>query len=76
MEEVAGRFPWPREVYGQLIDGLAPQRPRAIVFDILFSEKDIARPESDQEFVGAARRDQYLIAAVTSAQLELQRLFP
>ena len=56
MEEIAGRFPWPRVVYGQLIDGLAPQRPRAIVFDILFSEKDIVRPESDQEFVAAALR--------------------
>ena len=56
MEEVAGRFPWPRAVYGTLIDGLAAQRPRAIVFDIMFSEADKFRPESDQEFVDAALR--------------------
>jgi adenylate cyclase len=56
MEEIAGRFPWPRSVYGQLIDGLAAQRPRAIVFDILFVEKDLVRPESDREFVAAALR--------------------
>jgi len=56
MEEIAGRFPWPRAVYGTLIDGLAPQRPRAIVFDILFSEADKVRPESDQAFVEAALR--------------------
>jgi adenylate cyclase len=56
MEEIAGRFPWPRAVYGTLIDGLAPQRPRAIVFDILFSEADRVRPESDQAFVEAALR--------------------
>jgi adenylate cyclase len=58
MDEVAGtgRFPWPRVVYGTLIDGLAAQRPRAIVFDILFSEPDRVRPESDQEFVKAALR--------------------
>jgi adenylate cyclase len=56
MEEVAGRFPWPRAVYATLIDGLAAQRPRAIVFDILFSEADKVRPESDQAFVEAALR--------------------
>ncbi|HSA89966.1 MAG TPA: adenylate/guanylate cyclase domain-containing protein [Burkholderiales bacterium] len=56
MEDIAGRFPWPRAVYATLIDGLAPQRPRAIVFDILFSEADRVRPESDQAFVDAALR--------------------
>ena len=56
MEDVAGRFPWPRAVYGTLIDGLATQRPRAIVFDIMFSETDKIRPESDQAFVDAVLR--------------------
>jgi adenylate cyclase len=56
MEEIAGRFPWPREVYGKLIDGIAPQKPRAVVFDIMFSEPDKLKPESDQEFVAAALR--------------------
>ena len=56
MEEIAGRFPWPREVYGKLIDGLGPQQPRAVVFDIMFSEADRIKPDSDQEFVAAALR--------------------
>jgi len=56
MEGIAGRFPWPRAVYATLLDGLAPQRPRAIVFDILFSEADKVQPESDREFVEAALR--------------------
>ena len=56
MEPIAGRFPWPRAVYATLIDGLAAQGPRAIVFDIMFSEADKVRPESDQEFVAAALR--------------------
>jgi adenylate cyclase len=56
MEEIAGRFPWPRVVYATLIDGLAPQRPRAIVFDIMFSEADRVQPESDRTFVEAALR--------------------
>jgi len=52
----AGRFPWPREVYATLIDGLAAQKPRAIVFDILFSEPDQYRPQSDQVFIDSASR--------------------
>jgi adenylate cyclase len=52
----AGRFPWPREVYATLIEGLAAQQPRAIVFDILFSEPDRYRPQSDQAFIEAASR--------------------
>ena len=56
MQETAGRFPWPREVYADLIDGLAAQKPRAIVFDILFVEADRFRPQSDKAFIEAASR--------------------
>jgi adenylate cyclase len=52
----AGRFPWPRAVYATLIDGIAAQQPRAIVFDINFSEPDRVRPESDQAFIESASR--------------------
>ncbi|MFL6572490.1 MAG: CHASE2 domain-containing protein, partial [Burkholderiales bacterium] len=52
----AGRFPWPREVYGTLIEGLAAQKPRAIVFDIMFSEPDRFRPQSDEAFIESASR--------------------
>ena len=31
-----GRYPWSRAVFGQLLEGLARQKPAAIVFDILF----------------------------------------
>jgi len=56
MEKEAGRFPWPRAVYGTLVEGIAAQKPRAIVFDIAFSEKDVRGPESDRAFVEAASR--------------------
>ncbi|MGQ0544864.1 MAG: CHASE2 domain-containing protein [Betaproteobacteria bacterium] len=56
MQEDAGRFPWPRVVYADLIEGLQAQEPRAIVFDIMFFEKDEVRPESDREFIKAASR--------------------
>jgi adenylate cyclase len=52
----AGKFPWPREVYATLIEGLAEQKPRAIVFDLMFSEPDRQRPQSDQAFIDAASR--------------------
>jgi adenylate cyclase len=51
MQEVAGRWPWPRAIHAELVDGLEAQKPRAIVFDIMFSEPDRFRPESDQVFV-------------------------
>ncbi len=50
MQDVAGKWPWPRSVHGELVQGIAAQKPAAIVFDILFSEHDLYRPESDRQF--------------------------
>jgi adenylate cyclase len=50
MQDTAGSWPWPRSVHGEMVRGIAKQQPRAIVFDILFSERDAYRPESDREF--------------------------
>jgi adenylate cyclase len=50
MQDTAGSWPWPRSVHGELVRGIAKQHPKAIVFDILFSESDEFRPESDREF--------------------------
>ena len=69
MQDVAGRWPWPRAVHGELIEGLAAQRPRAIVFDIMFSEPDRFRPESDRAFVDA-------VAAHPNTWFPLLRLDP
>jgi adenylate cyclase len=56
MQQVAGSWPWPRAVHAELLDGLAAQRPQAVVFDILFAEADKFRPESDALFAEAAKR--------------------
>lgn len=50
MQDTAGSWPWPRAVHGELVRGIARQKPQAIVFDILFSERDQYRPESDRLF--------------------------
>ncbi len=56
MQETAGSWPWPRAVHAELLQGIARQQPRAIVFDIMFSEPDRYRPESDQ-FLNEALHD-------------------
>ena len=50
MQDVAGNWPWPRSVHGELVRGLAKQHPAAIVFDFMFIERDQYRPESDRLF--------------------------
>jgi adenylate cyclase len=50
MQALAGSWPWPRSIHGELVAGLAAQKPRAIVFDLQFSETDRFRPDSDRQF--------------------------
>ena len=50
MADIAGSWPWPRSVHGELVAGIERQQPKAVVFDILFSEPDKYRPESDTSF--------------------------
>ncbi|HWQ39205.1 MAG TPA: CHASE2 domain-containing protein [Burkholderiales bacterium] len=45
-----GRWPWPRQVLGEFVEKLEEQAPRAIVFDILFSDPDVFNPDSDAYF--------------------------
>ncbi len=50
MADTAGSWPWPRSVHGELVQAIERQQPKAIVFDILFTDPDIYRPESDAYF--------------------------
>lgn len=47
MAEQVGAWPWPRSVYAYLIEGLAPLKPKAWVFDLLLTEPDLDRPDDD-----------------------------
>ena len=69
MQDVAGKWPWPRAVHAELIAGIEAQRPRAIVFDVLFSEEDRLNPASDRLF------DESL-AGLTNVYLPMVRLDP
>ncbi len=48
-----GRWPWPRLVLGEFLEHLEQQKPKAVVFDILFSDPDIFNPDSDEYFDAA-----------------------
>lgn len=50
-----GRWPWPRSVHAELIEALEKQHPRAIVFDILFSDPDLYRKEGDDYLAEVVR---------------------
>jgi adenylate cyclase len=65
MNDLAGSWPWPRSVHGELIDHLARQKPRAMAFDILFNEADVYRAEHDAAFADAVARNPNVWLAMT-----------
>jgi adenylate cyclase len=65
MNDLAGSWPWPRSVHGELIDYLERQQPRAILFDVLFNELDVYRPEHDAAFAEAVARNPNVMLAMT-----------
>ena len=68
MNDLAGSWPWPRSIHGELIDHIARQQPQAIVLDILFNEPDLYRPEHDAAFAEAvARRPNVWLAMALAA---------
>lgn len=50
MSKEYGRWPWPRQVFGEFVENIEAQQPKAIVFDILFSDADVYNPDSDAYF--------------------------
>ncbi len=50
MSKQYGRWPWPRRVLGEFVEQLEKQHPKAIVFDIMFSDADVFNPKSDADF--------------------------
>ena len=50
MAKEYGRWPWPRQVFAEFLELLQEQKPRAVVFDILFSDPDVYNQDSDAYF--------------------------
>lgn len=55
MDNIAGRWPWPRAIWGDLLDYLSLGEARAVLFDILFIEQDIANKMNDKTLHSATR---------------------
>jgi adenylate cyclase len=64
-----GRWPWPRQVLGEFLEQIEKQRPKAVVFDILFSDADVYNSDSDAYFNAA-------IAATNNTYFPMLRLDP
>jgi len=50
MQAISGMWVWPRSVHAQLVAKLNQRPIKAIVFDILFAEQDVYRPDDDAFF--------------------------
>ncbi len=49
-----GRWPWPRSIYFEILDYInKTDPPRAIFFDLLFTESDVTEPKNDIIFAEA-----------------------
>jgi CHASE2 domain-containing sensor protein len=64
-----GRWPWPRQVLGEFLEQIEKQQPKAVVFDILFSDADVYNPDSDAYFDAA-------IASTSNTFFPMLRLDP
>lgn len=50
-----GRWPWTRQIHAHLLRKLSAEEPRAIAFDIIFSEPDLRDLEGDRQLADAVR---------------------
>ena len=54
LEPIVGQWPWPRLVHAALLDFLARARPRIVLYDVFFTERDRSRfTVNGEEWTGA-----------------------
>ncbi|HET9678946.1 MAG TPA: adenylate/guanylate cyclase domain-containing protein, partial [Gammaproteobacteria bacterium] len=70
MAPLVGRWPWPRSVYAVLLEGILPHDPKAVVFDILVSDRHVEHPESDLYFVKTAVKDERVFMPLVRLPVE------
>jgi len=70
-KEGYGRYPWPRELHGQLLKEIIKQKPKAIIYDILFSDQDNQsdnnediKTDSDDAFANIIRQTNNVYFAI------------
>ena len=63
-----GRWPWPRRLHAQLLERLNGEHPRAIAFDIIFSEEDNQDPAGDHAFTDAIKKSANVVLPILVEQ--------
>ncbi len=63
MDNYAGRWPWPRFVYADLLDFFALAEPKGVLFDIMFTEKQFVENENTEAL---HENDYYLVDATAN----------
>src|SRR5574343_1899921 len=79
MLDLAGNWPWPRQVHAELLRFIAPLKPAAIAFDLIFSEPDVFRLASDKmlsEAIGETRALLPMVVAADGEATPLRNLPP
>ena len=61
-------WPWPRETYTYLLDFLARAKPRAVAFDVLFSEPSVYGVEDDQRLAQRIRESGNVVLVHKAAE--------
>src|SRR2546428_6098589 len=51
-----GRFPWPRDVYAEMLKFMQRGGAKLVAFDLMFLEPDMRNPDSDQELANETKR--------------------
>lgn len=70
MEPMAGRWPWPRSVHADLIEVLSAFGPKAVLFDLIFAERDRQGVTDgqlsphDQRLVNESAANEFVVHAV------------
>ncbi|RPI74452.1 MAG: CHASE2 domain-containing protein, partial [Desulfobacteraceae bacterium] len=79
MAKEYGRYPWPRQVFGEFLENIELQKPKAVVFDILFSDADVANPDSDAYFndtIAASNNTYFPFIRLSETQDNLSNVKP
>lgn len=74
-----GRWPWPRQVFAEFVEAVEKQHPKAIVFDILFSDADLFNPDSDAYFndtIAATDNTYFPLLRLDASQDALSQIKP
>lgn len=77
LSQAYGRWPWPRQVLAEVATKLEGAHSQAIIFDILFSDPDLANPNSEAAFdryVTSSRKSFYPVVRLNPQNDALSKI--